>query len=141
MILKVKRLHHDAELPQYQSDGAACFDLVAIDRVLDGHGIATYSTGLAFDIPQGYVLLIYSRSSHGFKSHTRLVNCVGVVDSDYRGEVFVKLIRDDRMTDLPWIGDRVAQAMLMTVNQVEIQECDELSETKRGSNGLGSTGK
>jgi dUTP pyrophosphatase len=141
MILKVKRLHSDAVLPKYQSDGAACFDLVAIGRVVDDYGISTYSTGLAFDIPPGYVLLVYSRSGHGFKSHTRLANCVGVIDADYRGEVFVKLIRDDGLYIMPTIGDRVAQAMLMPVNQVEIQECDELSETKRGSNGLGSTGK
>jgi len=141
MILKVKKLHPDAVLPKYQSDGAACFDLVAIDRVKTREGIAVYSTGLAFDIPQGYVLLVYSRSGHGFKSHTRLANCVGIVDSDYRGEVMVKLVRDDGLCNMPHIGDRVAQAMLMPVNQVEIQECDELSETERGVNGFGSTGK
>jgi dUTP pyrophosphatase len=141
MILKVKKLHSDAVLPRYQSDGAACFDLVAVDCIDYGDGTALYSTGLAFDIPQGYVLLVYSRSGHGFSKNTRLTNCVGVIDSDYRGEVFVKLIRDDDFYTMPKIGDRVAQAMLMPVNQVEIQECEEMSETKRGVNGFGSTGK
>jgi len=140
MILKVKKLHPNAVLPKYQSIGAACFDLVAIDYESKATGVTIYSTGLAFDIPPGYVLLVYSRSGHGFNQNTRLANCVGVVDSDYRGEVFVKLTRDDGHYAMPTIGDRVAQAMLMPVNQVEIQECDELSETKRGSNGLGSTG-
>jgi dUTP pyrophosphatase len=140
MILKVKRLHPDAVLPKYQSDGAACFDLVATTCADYGDGTAVFGTGLAFDIPPGYVLMVYSRSSHAFQSDTRLANCVPIIDSDFRGEVMLKLT-NDRGYRMPLVGDRVAQAMLMPVNQVEIQECDELSETKRGVNGLGSTGK
>lgn len=142
MQLKVKRLDPRAVIPKYQSDGAACFDLVAIDRTeVEPGEIALYRTGLSFDIPQGYVLEVYSRSGHGFNMNTRLVNCVGIVDSDYRGEVMVKLIRDRGFFDMPKVGERVAQAMLRRVDQVEFIEVDELSETKRGANGMGSTGK
>jgi dUTP pyrophosphatase len=141
MQLKVKRLDPRAVIPKYQSDGAACFDLVAIDSWSDYKGVTAYSTGLSFDIPQGYVLEVYSRSGHGFNMNTRLVNCVGIVDSDYRGEVVVKLIRDRGFHDMPQVGERVAQAMLRRVDQVEFIEVDELSETKRGANGMGSTGK
>jgi dUTP pyrophosphatase len=141
MQLKVKRLNPRAVIPKYQSDGAACFDFVAIKRTDVGPGIALYNTGLAFDIPKGYVLEVYGRSGHGFNRHTRLTNCVGIVDSDYRGEVMVKLISDDCLYDMPEVGERVAQAMLRRVDQVEFIEVDELSETKRGANGMGSTGK
>ena len=141
MKLPVKRLHKDAVLPRYQSDGAACFDLVATSREYVAPGIALYHTGLAFDIPRGHVLMVYSRSGHGFNHHTRLCNSTGVVDSDYRGEVMVKLIRDDGGLDMPWAGERVAQAMLIPVKQVQLIEVEELSETKRGTGGMGSTGK
>ena len=141
MQLKVKRLDPRAVIPKYQSDGAACFDLVAIDRTDVAPGIALYHTGLSFDIPQGYVLEVYSRSGHGFNQNTRLANCVGIVDSDYRGEVMVKLVRDDGYAEMPYVENRVAQAMLRRVDQVEFIEVDELSETKRGTNGMGSTGK
>lgn len=140
MQLKVKRLDPRAVIPKYQSDGAACFDLVAITKDDYGNGTALYSTGLAFDIPEGYVMLVYSRSGHGFNLNTRLANCVGVVDSDFRGQVMVKLVHDMGYR-MPDIGERVAQAMLMPVDQVEFIEVDELSETKRGTNGMGSTGK
>jgi dUTP pyrophosphatase len=141
MQLKVKRLDPRAVIPKYQSDGAACFDLVAIERRDDAFGIAQYRTGLAFDIPQGYALEVYSRSGHGFNSQTRLANCTGIVDADFRGEVMVKLVRDDGYPEMPEVGERVAQAMLRPVDQVKFIEVDELSETKRGANGMGSTGK
>ena len=141
MQLKVKRLDPRAVIPKYQSDGAACFDLVAIERDNVVPGIALYRTGLSFDIPQGYVLEVYSRSGHGFNQHTRLSNCVGIVDSDYRGEVMVQLIRDAGGHVGSQVGERVAQAMLRRVDQVEFIEVDELSETKHGANGMGSTGK
>lgn len=142
--LKVKRLHPDARLPTYGSDGAACFDICSLsDGYLDdiAHPTAIFRTGLAFEVPEGWALLIYSRSGHGFKSNIRLANCVGVIDSDYRGEVMVKLTVDDfgRMIVNP--GDRIAQAMLVPVPRTVFHEVDELSETARGTGGFGSTGK
>jgi len=86
-------------------------------------------------------MLVFSRSGHGFKENTRLANCVGVVDSDYTGEVFVKLTRDDGQRLDVWPWDRVAQAVFLRVPKIEIIETENLKETKRGDAGLGSTGK
>lgn len=139
--LKFKRLSPQAVPPTYATEGAACFDLTAIARSVSGN-TATYSTGLAFEIPTGHVLLVYSRSGHGFKSDMRLANCVGVVDSDYTGEVMVKLTHDSGdAPDWPWVGDRVAQAMLVKLPSVTLEEVEELHSTKRGANGFGSTGR
>lgn len=152
MELKVKRLHHKAKLPEYATDGAACFDIRALiesetvaHSLWDGEGLV-FNTGLAFEIPQDHVMLVFSRSGQGFKSDVRLANCVGVIDSDYRGELKVKLTRDsnnfdyERKAFLIEDGDRIAQAMVIPVKQVQFKEVNELSDTKRGSNGLGSTG-
>ena len=139
--LRFKRLSAQAVTPTYATEGAACFDLTAIARTIKGN-TATYSTGLAFEIPQGHVLLVYSRSGHGFKADMRLANAVGVVDSDYTGEVMVKLTYDGLdAPDWPWIGDRVAQAMLVKLPTVTLEETDELHATQRGANGFGSTGR
>lgn len=151
MHLKVKKLHPDAIIPEYQTEGAACFDLHAIDIdwtlprelgvVVDGLRTPVFRTGLSFEIPPGWVMLIYSRSGHGFKNNTRLSNCVGVIDSDYRGEVKVKLISDAAGQLRVYPGDRIAQAMLIPAPQCEIEVVSELSETERGEGGFGSTGK
>lgn len=145
MHLKIKRLHPDAILPKYATPGAACFDLHALHGsssfVADGTP-QTFRTGLAFEIPPGWAMLIYSRSGHGFKNDTRLANCVGVIDSDYRGEVMVRLSRDLALSSSLMVaaGDRIAQAMLVPVAQVTIEEVDEIGATARGAGGFGSTG-
>lgn len=148
--MRVKRIHPDAILPKYATPGAACFDLHAIgpiDRFYDGQEIGeqpvTIETGLAFEVPENHVMLIFSRSGHGFKHDTRLANCVGVIDSDYRGEVKVRLTRDGSWETRPLSvrpGDRVAQAMLIPLPTVDIELADELSTTERGAGGFGSTG-
>lgn len=143
--LKVKRLHPAAVLPRYATDGAACFDLVAIEgRTIGPERAGSIRTGLAFEVPPGHALMIYSRSGHGFKHGVRLANCVGVIDSDYRGEVMVALRNDTARGDgyafsvLP--GDRIAQAMLVQAPQVQLVEVQELGDTARGAGGFGSTG-
>ena len=145
--LKVKKLHPDAILPTYATDGSACFDLYAVDCG-DQHPIyyqqgQVFSTGLSFEIPYGWHVLIFSRSGHGFKNGVRLANCVGVIDADYRGEVMVKLYADTPATDVLRVstGDRIAQAQLVPVHRAEFIEVDELSQTERGTGGFGSTGK
>lgn len=139
--LKVKRLDPKAQLPGYATLGAACFDIAALNvGFVSGGGYATFSTGLAFEVPEGHVMLIFSRSGHGFKNNVRLANCVGVIDSDYRGEVMVKLTNDSRQDMWVEPGDRIAQAMIVPVQQVTFTEVDELSETARGAGGFGSTG-
>lgn len=166
MQVKVKKLHPDAIMPQYATDGSACFDLHAVNvggltnaewdvlekqpfikpppryTTLEPGNPQTFRTGLAFEIPPGHVMLVFSRSGHGFKNGTRLANCVGVIDSDYRGEVQVKLRNDGEHMLAPRIqsGDRIAQAMIIPIPSVELVEVEELTSTERGTGGFGSTG-
>jgi dUTP pyrophosphatase len=141
--MKFKRLHAGAAVPQRMSPGAACFDLVAADdgapHENDWHAWV-FGTGLAFEIPPGFVMLIFSRSGHGFGQAVRLSNCVGVIDSDYRGEVKVSLRADGQQPRRLGKGDRIAQAMLVELPTVFIEEVDELTTTDRGAGGFGSTG-
>lgn len=141
MKLKVKKLHIDAVMPFYATEGAACFDIHSISHgVLPARCTLVLDTGLSFEVPEGYELMIYSRSGHGFKDDVRLANCVGVIDSDYRGEVKVKLTNDGPHLFTVDKGDRIAQAMLVAVPKVELVEAEELSDTVRGDGGFGSTG-
>jgi dUTP pyrophosphatase len=142
MKLKIKRLDGRAIIPKFATDGAACFDLHALDGgIVFGDDSLEFETGLAFEVPPGHVMLVYSRSGHGFKNDIRLSNCVGVIDSDYRGAVAVKLRADSiaRSTGF-YPGDRIAQAMIVALPVVQIEEVDELSSTARGAGGFGSTG-
>lgn len=138
-ILKVKRIgNHQLPVPAYKTTGAACFDLsIASGRASDGVGV--YGTGFAFEIPEGHVMLVYIRSSVGCMKDAQLMNNVGVIDSDYRGEVtlHVKFNSDEWY---PKVGERIAQAMIIPVDQYNVVEVDELTETDRGTGGHGSTG-
>ncbi len=153
MQVKIKKLIDSAIVPTYGTKGAACFDLYACeipevdissgvaDNVINANK-AIIRTGLQFEIPEGQVMLVFSRSGHGFKNDVRLANCTGIIDSDYRGEVMVKLSWDGAYNPLlVYNGDRIAQAMLMPVEQVTFEVVEELTETDRGTSGLGSTGK
>ena len=152
MKLKVKALHPDAIVPQYATVGAACFDLHALMEKSWEEGEDSYAqvnpgtptvirTGLAFEIPDGYVMLIFSRSGHGFKNDIRLANCVGVIDSDYRGELRVALYNESDTDYVIHDGDRIAQLMVLPVVQPTLEFVDELDETERGAGGFGSTGR
>lgn len=139
--MKIKLLHPDAEIPKYQTCGAACFDIAAVDagtRHPTDCRAMIYRTGIAVEAPPGYALMIYSRSGHGFKHGIRLSNCAGIIDSDYRGEIMVSLGGDGCMPAFK-MGDRIAQAMLIPVQQVQFEVVNELSETDRGACGFGST--
>lgn len=142
--LKVKRLTDTAKLPTYAyaRDGNVCFDLY-VDDVNETHGgkVFTCDTGLSVEVPQGYAMMIYSRSGHGFKNNMRLANCVGVLDSGYRGPVMVKLTCDRQIQYVPKVGDRIAQAMLIPVPVVTFEEVTELSDSERGEGGFGSSGR
>lgn len=143
MKVKIKKLNEAAKTPVYSTDGAACFDLHSTGKLIIGPGRSGVTgTGLSFEIPAGFVMLIFSRSGHGFKNGVRLSNCVGVIDSDYRGEVKVKLHNDDQHeTFTAEAGERVAQGIILPFLQMQFVETDDLSETKRGEAGFGSTGK
>ena len=140
--VKVKRLTPDAIIPTYGTAGAACFDIATTsDTHLLGIKQTVFDTGLSFEIPKAHVMLVFSRSGHGFKNDVRLSNCVGVIDEDYRGELKVKLINEHLSEDLVISkGDRIAQGMVLPIEQVSFVEVDELSDTARGTGGFGSTG-
>lgn len=137
MKIKVKKLHPDAVIPFYAKDGDAGMDLTAIDVSADEGGI-TYKTGLAIEIPRWHVGLLFPRSSV-YKTGQSLTNCVGVIDSGYRGEIMMKftLSRFQREYD---IGDRVGQLIIMPYPMIEFVEAEELTETDRGDGSYGSTG-
>jgi dUTP pyrophosphatase len=141
MEVRVKRIHPDAKLPTYGSDAAACFDLYAVhDGYVDAFDDGVANTGLAFEVPEGYALMVYSRSGHGFHHRISLVNSVGVCDADFRGSVQVGLRNDSPIRFRYCVGDRIAQAMVVPVPKVTFVEVDSLTETVRGIGGFGSTG-
>jgi len=137
MKVKIKRLHPDAVVPKYAKDGDAGLDLTAVDVEADG-GTLTYKTGLAIEIPRWHVGLLFPRSSV-YKTGQMLTNCVGVIDSGYRGEVMLKYTLSPHFSEYE-IGDRVGQLIIMPYPKIEFEEVEELSPTDRGEGGYGSTG-
>ena len=143
--IKVKRLHDNAVIPKYAKDGDAGMDLVATEIISNTTFDVTYGTGIAMEIPKGYVGLVFPRSSIR-KTDLSLTNCVGVIDSGYRGEIqatFKKVFgkNDVRLDELDYkVGDRIAQIMIIPYPSVNFVEVDELSQTDRGEGGFGSTG-
>lgn len=141
MKIKVKKLDQAAVLPTYATAGAACFDIRTIEAgKVPAHGVRRFRTGLAFEVPDGHVLKVYSRSGHGFNHGLRLSNVVGVVDSDYRGEVIIGITNDSSIPFEFEAGDRIAQGMIELAPQAELVEADSLIDTVRGAGGFGSTG-
>lgn len=144
MEIRFKKLDGLAREPFRASDGAACFDIYATRVQIDvaENGVVyTCSTGLAMEIPEGHAGLLFPRSSC---VNTGLImgNCVGVIDSDYRGEIKAKFyLQANSGAKAYEAGDRVAQLMIIPVPQVKFIEASELSETKRGTGGYGSTGR
>lgn len=145
--VKIKKVHPDAVIPTYATDGSGAFDLYAVGLPSTGitldnfiHGPAIIDTGIAFEVPPGYGMFILSRSGMGFKNDIRLANCVGLIDSDYRDTVKVKLTSDSEFEYGVHNGDRIAQAVILPLPQVRFIEVDELSTTERGTGGFGSTG-
>lgn len=140
MKIKIKKTHPDAVIPKYAKFGDAGCDLTAISKTENDLYIE-YDTGLSFEIPEGYVGLVFPRSSIS-KYHLDLANAVGVIDSGYRGSVTARF---KKTIDKAWaneynIGDRIAQIIVLPYPQVEFIEVEELSNTERGSGGYGSSG-
>jgi dUTP pyrophosphatase len=142
MILKIKKLNKDALIPSYKSEEASGFDLHSIEDIVIKPGERKLiSTGLAFEIEKGYEIQIRPRSGLAYKHGITVLNSPGTIDSDYRGEIKVLLINlGDKDFEIKK-GDRIAQAVVAPVIQVEFLEVENLRETKRGSGGFGSTGK
>lgn len=143
IAVNIVKTHPDAVVPFYGTLGAACFDLYSTESttVLPQCGSKFIGTGITFEIPSGYVMLVYSRSGHGFKNDIRLCNSVGVIDSDYRGEVMVKLHNDGKEPYEVAKGERIAQGMIVPYNKVSFTVTDSLTDSERGVGGFGSTGK
>lgn len=146
MKIKIKKLVKNATIPKYAYSNDAGMDLYATSMKYDEHGNIVYGTGLAFEIPKGYVGLLFPRSSNA-KKDLLLSNSVGVIDSGYRGEVIFKykevyrVVADDYLFANYNVKDKIGQIIILPYPQIEFQEVEELSETERGEGGFGSTGK
>ena len=144
MIINIKKIRPEAVIPTSGSQFSAGYDLYAcLDApvIIPPHQNRKIGTGLSVEIPEGYFGAIFARSGLASKSGIRPANCVGVCDSDYRGEYIVPLHND---TDADYTvnpGDRIAQMIVLPYLSVEFNEVSELTETDRGKSGFGSTGK
>lgn len=138
--VKIKKLHKDAVVPKYAKAGDAALDLTAVSIDHISEDTVRYDIGLAFEIPEGYVGLIYPRSSI-CKKDLILSNSTGVVDSGYRGTVQAYFKKTKGMLSNCYaVGDRICQIMIVPYPKVELIEVEELSETDRGTGGFGSSG-
>ena len=137
MKVKIKKIHPKAVIPQYAKKGDAGMDLTAVD-IEYGDKYITYKTGLAMSIPTGFVGLLFPRSSV-YKTQQTLANSVGVIDSGYRGEIFLKFTRSTDEFEYSE-GDRVGQIIIIPYPQIEFIKVDKLSDTDRSMGGFGSTG-
>lgn len=143
-VLKIERLAHNINVPQYQTKGAAGMDLCAaitepvklrpLERTL-------IPTGLKIELEHGYEAQIRPRSGLSIKHGITLINCVGTIDEDYRGEVCVPIVNLSNETYTIQPQERIAQMIIARVEQAEIEIVTELTETCRGTGGFGSTGK
>ena len=168
MKIKIKKLCDSAVIPQYAHPTDAGMDLVAVSKSIDKDGNIVYGTGIAVEIPEGYVGLVFPRSSIS-KKDLLLTNSVGVIDSGYRGEIMAKFKNVNRFVNplVSWIpfckwlrrfapkhlpsainmineysvGERIAQMIIVPYPHIEFEEAGELSDSDRGHGGYGSTGK
>ena len=141
--VKIKKLNDNAIIPQYQTSGAACADLCAcLDSpvTLDPGQTALIPTGFAIACPPDTVALIFARSGLAVKKGVSLSNSVGVIDSDYRGEVKVALVNRGTEPFTVNHGDRIAQMGIFPVLIASFAESDALDDTDRGDGGFGHTG-
>lgn len=165
MKIKIKKLCDSAVIPQYAHPTDAGMDLVAVSKSIDKDGNIVYGTGISVEIPEGYVGLIFPRSSIS-KKDLLLTNSVGVIDSGYRGEIMAKFKNQNQYPNplqAFWsffvnkkpkrikfsvfhageyeVGERIAQMIIMPYPHVEFEEAGELSDSDRGHGGYGSTGR
>ena len=151
MIVKIKKIHENAVIPKYAKLGDAGMDLTAVEISYDNSGNIVYRTGLSFEIPAGFFMMLVPRSSNS-KTNLILTNHCGIVDSGYRGEVMFKYkpyewndnSKDSLLETVKFetykIGDRIGQGIILPYPHIEFEEIQELSETERGDSGYGSSG-
>lgn len=142
-VLKIQRLSHNVNVPEYKTEGAAGMDLCAAiseSVILKPLERKLIPTGLKIELEQGYEAQIRPRSGLSIKHGVTLINCVGTIDEDYRGEVCIPLVNLSNETYVIQPGERVAQMIISKYEQAKIEVVTELSETVRGAGGFGSTG-
>lgn len=143
--LKIKKLSENAVVPRRATVGSAGIDLCAVldePLTLKGGDTAIIPTGIAIEIPSpDYAAFVFARSGLSIKHGIGLLNSVGVIDSDYRGEIKVGVINQKRESYTIAPGERIAQMIIMPVSAMPVEEVKELSDTHRGDGGFGSTGK
>jgi dUTP pyrophosphatase len=137
MEIKIKRLLPQAQLPKYAKEGDAGMDLTATTKQVVSIDSTKYGTGIAIEIPEGYVGMLFPRSSV-FKTGQMLYNSVGILDSGFRGEISLVYRRG---YDEYEVGDRIGQLLILPYPHIKFKEVDELTETSRGEGGYGSTGR
>jgi len=143
-ILKIKRLPHNEVLPEYKTEGAAGMDLcAAISEPVELKPLerTLIPTGLKIELEHGYEAQIRPRSGMSIKHGITLINCVGTIDEDYRGEVCVAVVNVSNEAYTIQPQERIAQMIIAKVEQAKIEVVTELTETVRGAGGFGSTGK
>lgn len=141
MKVKIKKVHPDAVKPKYAKENDAGMDLVATSIISNTSFQITYGLGIALEIPDGMVGLVFPRSSIR-NTELTLSNSVGVIDAGYRGELQATFNKLNGLDSIAYnVGDRIAQIIIVPHPVVQFVEVDELSESKRGDGGFGSTGK
>ena len=140
MKVKIKKTHPNGKIPTYATDGSGAFDFYSAEDVMVGETkVQAINLGVAMEIPEGHVMLLFPRSSIGKNTWLRMANSVGVIDSDYRGTIHA-LYEDRCWGHTVFVGDRIAQGIIVPIPKVEFEEVEELSITERGEGGFGSTG-
>ena len=142
--VKIKKLNDNAIIPTYGSEFSAGADLYSCEEnevVIASGQTRLIHTGIALEIPQGYVGLIYARSGLATKRGLAPANKVGVIDSDYRGEIMVALYNQSGTEQTVTSGERIAQIVFTPYVAADFELCDELNSTERGEGGFGSTGR
>lgn len=143
-VLKIERLPHNQVLPEYKTEGAAGMDLcAAISEPVELKPLerTLIPTGLKIELEHGFEAQIRPRSGMSIKHGITLINCVGTIDEDYRGEVCVAVVNVSNESYTIQPQERIAQMVIARVEQAKIEVVTELTETVRGAGGFGSTGK
>ncbi|WQT06934.1 dUTP diphosphatase [Helicobacter pylori] len=141
MKIKIRKIHPNALIPKYQTEGSSGFDLHAVEEVvIKPHGVGLVKIGICLSLEVGYELQVRTRSGLALNHQVMVLNSPGTVDNDYRGEIKVILANLSDKDFKVQVGDRIAQGVVQKTYKAEFIECERLDETSRGSGGFGSTG-
>ncbi|OPG43405.1 dUTP diphosphatase [Helicobacter pylori] len=141
MKIKIQKIHPNALIPEYQTEGSSGFDLHAVEEVMiKPHSVGLVKIGICLSLEAGYELQVRTRSGLALNHQVVVLNSPGTVDNDYRGEIKVILANLSDKDFKVQVGDRIAQGVVQKTYKAEFIECERLDETSRGSGGFGSTG-